>query len=191
MKNTKMYAGYRYPPQVISHAVWLYHRFTLSFRDVEELLAARGISVSYEIVRNWCIKFGNQYCSQIRKKHGQLGDMWYLDEVFIKINGVLHYLWRAVEQGGDELDILVQKRRSKKAAMKFFKKLLKGQQATPLKIVTDKLRSYSAARREIMPSVAYSTQQTETIAVNCLTSQVDNKNGKCGGLYRKAKHNEF
>jgi putative transposase len=161
MKNTKMYAGYRYPPQVISHAVWLYHRFTLSFRDVEELLAARGISVSYETVRNWCIKFGNQYCSQIRKKRGQLGDMWYLDEVFIKINGVLHYLWRAVDQGGDELDILVQKRRNKKAAMKFFKKLLKGQQATPLKLVTDKLRSYSAARREIMPSVAHSTQQYE------------------------------
>jgi putative transposase len=161
MKNTKMYAGYRYPPQVISHAVWLYHRFTLSFRDVEELLAARGISVSYETVRNWCIKFGNQYCSQIRKKRGQLGDMWYLDEVFIKINGVLHYLWRAVDQDGDELDILVQKRRNKKAAMKFFKKLLKSQQATPLKLVTDKLRSYSAARREIMPSVAHSTQQYE------------------------------
>jgi putative transposase len=87
--------------------------------------------------------------------------MWYLDEVFIKINGVLHYLWRAVDQDGDELDILVQKRRNKKAAMKFFKKLLKGQQATPLKLFTDKFRSYSAARREIMPSVAHSTQQYE------------------------------
>ena len=117
-----MYAGYRYPAQIISHAVWLYHRFTLSFRDIEELLAARGINVSYETVRNWCIKFGNQYSSQIRKKRGQLGDIWYLDEVFIKINGVLHYLWRAVDQDGDELDILVQKRRNKKAAMKLFKK---------------------------------------------------------------------
>jgi putative transposase len=121
-----MYTGYRFPSQVISHAVWLYHRFTLSFRDVEELLAARGISVTYETVRNWCLKFGNQYCSQIRKKRGQLGDTWYLDEVFVKINGVLHYLWRAVDQDGDELDILVQKRRIKKASMKFFKKLLKG-----------------------------------------------------------------
>ena len=156
-----MYAGYRYPSQVISHAVWLYHRFTLSFRDVEELLAARGINVSYETVRSWCIKFGNQYCSQLRKKRGQLGDTWYLDEVFIKINGALHYLWRAVVQDGDELDILVQKRRNKKAAMKFFRKLLKGQQAAPLKIVTDKLRSYSAAKREIMPSVDHSTQQYE------------------------------
>jgi putative transposase len=161
MKNTKMYAGYRYPPQVISHAVWLYHRFTLSFRDVEELLAARGISISYETVRNWCIKFGNQYCSQIRKKRSKLPDMWYLDEVLVKINDVLHYLWRAVDQDADELDILVQKRRNKKAAMKFFKKLLKSQQATPLKIVTDKLRGYSAARREIMPSVVNSTQQYE------------------------------
>jgi putative transposase len=161
MKNTKMYAGYRYPAQIISHAVWLYHRFTLSFRDVEELLAARGISVSYETVRIWCIKFGNQYCNQIKKNRGQLGDTWYLDEVFVKINGALHYLWRAVDQDGDELDILVQKRRNKKAAMKFFKKLLKGQQTTPLKIVTDKLRSYSAAKREIMPSVDHSTQQYE------------------------------
>ena len=156
-----MYAGYRYPAQIISHAVWLYHRFKLSFRDVEELLAARGISVSYETVRNWCIKFGNQYCNQIKKNRGQLGDTWYLDEVFVKINGALHYLWRAVDQDGDELDILVQKRRNKKAAMKFFKKLLKGQQTTPLKIVTDKLRSYSAAKREIMPSVDHSTQQYE------------------------------
>jgi putative transposase len=125
----------------------VYHRFTLSFRDVEELLASRGVRVTYETVRNWCLKFGNQYCNQIKKKRGQLGDTWYLDEVFVKINGVLHYLWRAVDQGGDELDILVQKRRNSKAAMKFFKKLLKGQQTAPLKIVTDKLRSYSAAKR--------------------------------------------
>jgi putative transposase len=161
MKNTNIYAGYRYPSQIISHAVWLYHRFTLSFRDIEELLAARGITVSYETVRNWCDKFGQRYCSQIRKSRGQLGDTWYLDEVFIKINGVLHYLWRAVDQDGDELDILVQKHRNKKAAMKFFRKLLKGQQAAPLKIVTDKLRSYSAAKRDIMPSVEHSTQQYE------------------------------
>jgi putative transposase len=155
MENTKMYADYRYPSQVISHAVWLYYRFTISFRDVEELLAARGIYVSYETVRKWCVKFGIQYCNQLMKKRGQLGDIWFLDEVFIKINGVLHYLWRAVDQDGDEIDTLVQKRRNKKAAMKFFKKLLKGQQATPLKIITDKLRSYSAAKRDIIPSVAH------------------------------------
>jgi putative transposase len=161
MKKTNIYAGYRYPSQIISHAVWLYHRFTLSLCDIEELLAARGITVSYETVRNWCDKFGQRYCSQIRKSRGQLGDTWYLDEVFIKINGAVHYLWRAVDQDSDELDIIVQKRRNKKAAMKFFRKLLKGQQAAPLKIVTDKLRSYSAAKREIMPSVDHSTQQYE------------------------------
>jgi putative transposase len=92
MQDTNIYAGYRYPSQIISHAVWLYHRFTLSIRDIEELLAARGIAISYETVRNWCDKFGQRYCSQIRKNRGQLGDTWYLDEVFIKINGVLHYL---------------------------------------------------------------------------------------------------
>jgi putative transposase len=103
MKNTKTYSGYRYPSQVISHAVWLYHRFTLSFRDIEEILAARGITVSYETIRNWCLKFGQQYCNQIRKDRGQLGDTWFLDEVFIKINGVLYYLWRAVDQDGMKL----------------------------------------------------------------------------------------
>ena len=107
MKNTNIYAGYRYPSQIISHTVWLYHRFALSLRDIEELLAARGITVSYETIRKWCLKFGKQYCNQIRKNRKQLGDTCYLDEVFVKINGVLHYLWRVVDQDGDEIDILV------------------------------------------------------------------------------------
>ncbi len=135
-----MYSGYRYPSQIISHTVWLYFRFTLSFRDIEELLAARNIIVSYETIRQWypkqslrswgrlCQKFGQKYSHRIKKSRGQLGDTWYLDEVFIKINGVQHYLCRAVDQDGDELDILVQKRRDKRAAKRFFKKLLKGQQ---------------------------------------------------------------
>jgi|TARA_B110000902_G_scaffold255317_1_gene320519 putative transposase len=161
MKNTSIYSGYRYPSQIISHAGWLYHRFTLSFRDIEELLAARGVIVSYETIRNWCQKFGQRYCNQIRKNRGQLGDIWYLDEVFIKINGALHYLWRAVDQDGDEIDILVQKRKDKHAAKRLFKRLLKGQAATPIKIVTDKLRSYSAAKKELFPCVEHSTQQYE------------------------------
>ena len=147
MKNSNIYAGYRYPSEVISHAVWLYHRFTLSFRDIEELLAARGIVVSYETIRQWCKKYRSIYCNQIKKSCGPLGDSWYLDEAFIKINGVLHYLWRAVDQDGDEIDILVQKRKDKKAAMSFFRRLLKGQGIVPLKIVTDKLASYSAAKK--------------------------------------------
>tara|TARA_R110000868_G_scaffold20821_1_gene87542 strand:- start:3499 stop:3882 length:384 start_codon:yes stop_codon:yes gene_type:complete len=127
MKNTNIYAGYCNPSLIISHAVWLYHRFTLSFRDIEELLAARGISVSFETVRNWCDKFGQRYCIQISKSRRQLGDTWYLDEVFIKLNGVLHYLWRTVDQDGDEIDILVQKSKDNKAARRSFRKLLKGQ----------------------------------------------------------------
>lgn len=125
------------------------------------MLAAKSITVSYETVRNWCDKFGQRYCSQIRKSQGQLGDTWYLDEVFININGVLHYLWRAVVQDDDETDILVQKRKDKHAAKLFFKKLLKGQQGAPIKIVTDKLRSYSAANKELMPCVDHSTQHYE------------------------------
>ena len=148
MKNSNIYAGYRYPAQIISHAVWLYHRFTLSFRDIEELLAARGIVVSYETIRWWCKEYGSIYCYQLKNKRGQLGDTWYLDEVFIKINGALRYLWRAVDQNSDEIDILVHKRKDKGAAIRFLKRLLKGEGATPLKVVTDKLASYSAARKE-------------------------------------------
>jgi putative transposase len=161
MKNTNIYAGYRYPSQIISHAVWLYHRFTLSFRNIEELLAARGITVSYETIRNWCQKFGQRYCKLLKKNRGRLGNTWYLDEVFININGVLHYLWRAVDQDGDVIDILVQKRKDKKAAKRFFRKLLKGQQAVPIRIITDKLRSYSAAMKELIPDVEHSTKQYE------------------------------
>ena len=97
---------------IISHAVWLYHRFCLSFRDVEDLLAERGITVSYESIRQWCNTFGPEYARKLKKRQGRLGDTWYLDEVFIKINGELHYLLRAVDQDGDTIDILVQKRRN-------------------------------------------------------------------------------
>ena len=116
-----MYSSHRYPAQVISHSVWLYHRFTLSFRDIEELLASKGVFVNCETIRQWCCKFGPLYCNQIKRNRGRLGDTWYLDEVFIKINGVLHYLWRAVDQDGDEIDILVKKHKDKQAAVRFSK----------------------------------------------------------------------
>ena len=161
MKNIHIYAGFLYPPQVISHTVWLYNGFTLSFRDLEELLAARGITVSYETIRNWCDKFSPMYFSQISKNRGQLGDTWYLDEVFIKINGVLHYLCQTIDQDGDEIDILVQKSKDNKAARRSFRKLLKGQQASPIKVVTDNLRSYSAAKKELIPGVEHPNQQFE------------------------------
>ena len=126
MENENIYHGFRHPGEIISHTVWLYYRFTLSFRDVEEILAYRGIEVSYESIRQWCYHFGQDYSRKIRAKRGQVGDVWHLDEVFIKIKGKLHYLWRAVDQDGDTLDILVQSRKNKKAAKRFFRKLLKG-----------------------------------------------------------------
>ena len=155
------YRGYRFPPEIISHAVWLYHRFCVSFRDVEDLLAQRGITVSYEAVRLWCIKFGPEYACRLKRRQGRLGDTWHLDEVFVTIQGRRQYLWRAVDQDGDVIDILVQSRRDRRAAKRFFRKLLKHQGATPWRLVTDKLRSYGAAHRTVMPSVVHSTEQYE------------------------------
>jgi putative transposase len=105
--TTNDYRGYRFPPQIIGHGVWLYHRFTLSFRDVEELLAKRGVIVSYETIRQWCRKFGPECPRKLKRRQGRLGDIWHLDEVFVKIGGERHYLWRAVDQDGDVIDILV------------------------------------------------------------------------------------
>ncbi len=154
-KQKSPYAGHRFPIEIISHTVWLYYRFSLSFRDIEEMLAARGVKVTYEAIRLWCLKFGHQFASGIRRRQGRLGDTWHLDEVFVSIKGTRHYLWRAVDQDGDVLDILVQRKRNTKAAKRFFRKLLKGLRYVPRKIVTDKLGSYSAARREVMPTVEH------------------------------------
>ncbi len=151
------YHGYRFPPEIISHAVWLYHRFCLSFRDVEDLLAERGIMVTYETVRQWCRKFGPEYARRLKRRQGRLGDTWHLDELFVTIQGQQHYLWRAVDQDGDVIDILVQPRRDRRAAERFFRKLLKGQGREPRRLVTDKLRSYAAAQRTVMPSVIHDT----------------------------------
>src|SRR5262245_35671159 len=150
-----LYRGYRFPPEIIASAVGLYHRFCLSFRDVEELLAERGVTVSYEAVRQWCLKFGPTFSKQLRPRQGRPGDSWYLDEVFVTIRGERHYLWRAVDQEGDVLDILVQPHRDQRAAQRFFRKLLKGLHYVPRLIVTDRLGSYGAARRELLPSVGH------------------------------------
>jgi putative transposase len=153
--NPQRYKHHRFPPEIISHAVWLYYRFTLSYRDVEEMMFARGISVTYEAIRKWCRKFGQDYANQIRRRRPRTGDKWHLDEVFLTINGKRHYLWRAVDQDDNVLDILVQSRRNKKAAKKFFRKLLKGLQYVPRVVITDKLKSYGAAKREILPGVEH------------------------------------
>jgi len=157
--NTSGYRGYRFPREIIGHSVWLYHRFSLSFRDVEELLAKRGIIVSYETIRQWYREFGPEYARKLKRRQGRLGDVWHLDEVFVKIRGERHYLWRAVDQDGDVIDILVQKHRNAHGAKRFFRRLLKGQGTAPWRLVTDKLRSYSAAHRDVMPSVVHDTGQ--------------------------------
>ena len=155
------YHGYRFPPEIISHAVWLYHLFCLSFRDAEDLLAQRGITVTYETIRQWCHTFGPTYARRLRRGRGHMGDTWYLDEIFVNIQGRRQYLWRAVDQDGDVLDILVQSRRNRWAATRFFRTLLKAQGRAPVRLITDKLLSYRAAHRTVMPSVVHSTRQYE------------------------------
>ena len=149
------YAGYRFPGEVISHAVWLYFRFPLSLRMVEEMLAARGIDVSHETVRQWARKFGQSFANQIRRKLPDPGDKWHLDEVCLMIGGKKHWLWRAVDQDGVVLDVLVQSRRDKQAAKRLLRKLLKRQTRVPRVMITDKLASYSAPKDEVMPSVEH------------------------------------
>ena len=153
------YRGYRFLPEIISHAVWLYHRFGLSFRDVEDLLAERGVTVTYESIRQWCLTFGLDYARRLRRRRGRMGDTWHLDEVFVKIQGRQQYLWRAVDEDGDAIDVLVQSRRNRRAALRFFRKLLKGQGCVPRRLITDKLRSYPAACRTVMPSVVHCTDR--------------------------------
>lgn len=143
--------------------MWLYYRFNLSHRDIEDLLAQRGIIVSRESIRLWCNKFGSKYATRLRKAHQGYGDTFFIDEVFIKIDGKQHYLWRAVDQDGEVVDVLLQKRRNAKAAKQFFTRLLKIHQAKPRKIVTDKLQSYAVAHRELIPEVIHDNTQYANI----------------------------
>jgi len=153
------YKRHRFPPDIISYAVWLYHRFNLSCRDVEDLLAERGISVSYETIRLWCIKFGTRYARRLKQRHRGYGDTFYIDEVFVKINGKQQYLWRAVDQDGEVVDVYLQARRDGAAAKRFFKRLMQSCGGEPRNIVTDKLRSYGVAHRELMPDVIHNTER--------------------------------
>ncbi len=153
------YKRHRFPPEIISYAVWLYYRFNLSHRDIEDLLAERGITVSYEAIRLWCTKFGPKFARRLRRKHQGYGDTFYIDEVFVKIKGEQHYLWRAVDQDGEVVDVLLQPRRDGAAAKRFFKLLLKSHGGEPRKIVTDKLRSYGVAHRQLMPDVVHDTSR--------------------------------
>ena len=154
-RPTNLYRRHRFPAEIISHCVWLYFRFCLSYRDVEELMAERGVILTYEAVRYWCRKFGQTYANELRRRRPRPGDKWHLDEVFLTIHGERHYLWRAVDQEGHVLDILVQRRRDKQAAKKFFRRLLTGLTYVPRVIITDQLKSYGAAKREVLPSVEH------------------------------------
>jgi putative transposase len=159
MSKSTIYKRYRFPSEIIQYAVWLYYRFNLSHRDIEDLLAERGISVSYEAIRLWCKKFGPKYAGRLKRKHHGYGDTFFIDEVFIKIDGVQHYLWRAVDQDGEVVDVFLQKRRDGAAAKRFFKRLLRKHQDEPRKIVSDKLRSYGVAHRELIPDTIHDTSQ--------------------------------
>jgi putative transposase len=149
------YKRHRFPPQIISHAVWLYYRFPLSLRLVEEMLLERGIVVSYETIRRWAKKFGPNYAGRLRRKRPSRNDIWHLDEGIITIAGKKCWLWRAVDQDGYVLDEIVQNRRNTKAAKRLLTRLLKKQGLAPKRMITDKLRSYGAARRQVMPGVEH------------------------------------
>jgi putative transposase len=143
------YARHQFPAEVIRHAVWLYLRFTLSYRDVEELLAERGIETSYETVRRWVLKFGPMFARNLRRLRPRPTGRWHLDEMVVPIQSKHLYLWRAVDNEGEVLDLLVQTKRDTKAALRLMRKLLKKQGCAPDELVTDKLGSYGAARREL------------------------------------------
>jgi putative transposase len=156
--NTQ-YKRHRFPAEIIQHSVWLYYRFNLSHRDIEDLLAERGITVSYEAIRLWCNKFGPQYARRLKRRHQGFGDTFFIDEVFVKIRGKQQYLWRAVDQDGEVVDVFLQARRDGVAAKRFFKRLLRNNRGEPRKIVTDKLRSYGVAHRELIPDTIHDTSQ--------------------------------
>ncbi|MBD2000248.1 IS6 family transposase [Leptolyngbya sp. FACHB-541] len=150
-----MYPRHRFPVEIISYCVWLYYTFPLSYRDIEKMMLYRGIEVTYESIREWCHKFGQQYANQVRRKRPYLTDRWHLDEVVIAIKGQQYYLWRAVDSQGNVLDILMQRHRDTQAAKRFFRKLLKQQGFVPRVIVTDKLKSYEAAKNQMLKSVEH------------------------------------
>lgn len=149
------YRGFRYLREVIQHAIWLYHCFSLSLCDVELIMAARGVVVSYESIREWGLRFSRLFANTLKRRRPTPRDKWHFDEVFIRIRGKQHYLWRAINQNGHTLDVLVQSRRNTKTATCLFRKLLGNLQHVPHMIFTDKLKSYAAAKRKILPSVEH------------------------------------
>ena len=157
--RTSPYRRHRFPPEIIQHAVWLYYRFNLSHRDIEDLLARRGVLVTHESIRLWCNKFGPRYAQRLRRGHRGYGDTVFMDEVFVRIQGRHRYLWRAVDQDREVVDVLLQERRDATAAKRFFQQVLGRLGGAPRTIVTDRLGSYAVARRELLPTAAHDTRR--------------------------------
>lgn len=149
------YKRHRFPPAIIQHAVWLYYRFSLSHRDVEDILARRGVLVTHESIRLWCIKFGPRYAHRLRRAHRGYGDTVFMDEVFVRIEGRQRYLWRAVDQDGEVVDVLLQARRDATSARRFLRHVLARLGGEPRRVVTDRLGSYAVARRELIPETMH------------------------------------
>ena len=188
-KLKPLYKGYRFPPEIIQYTVWLYYRFNLSHRDIEDLLAERGITVSYESIRLWCNKFGSQYAKRLKRRHQGYGDTFYIDEVFVKIDRKQHYLWRAVDQDGEIVDVFLQTRRDGSAAKRFFKRLIKIHRNEPRKIVTDKLRSYGVAHRELIPDTIHDTSQYANNRAELSHQPTRLRERGCVVLNQYSKHN--
>jgi putative transposase len=163
--DPERYKHHRFPGEIINHGVWLYYRFPLNDRDMQELLCERGIDVTHEAIRQWCRKFGQDYADQLKRRRAQPGDTWHLDEVLLTIHGERHSLWCAVDQDDNVLDIRVQSRRNKHAAKKFLRMLLKGLQDVPRVIITEKLKSDGAAKRELLPGVEH--RQSRSLNNRC------------------------
>jgi transposase-like protein len=161
------YRRHRFPPPIIQHAIWLYLRFTLSYRDVEDLLAERGLDLSYEAVRRWVLKFGPLIARRLRRSRPRPSNRWHLDEMVVRIAGKRMYLWRALDHEGEVLDMLVQRRRDSRAALRLMRKLLKKQGFAPKFLVTDKLRSYASASRIFQAQDGYDRRDFRTTTSYC------------------------
>jgi len=185
------FVRHQFPPAIIRHAVWLYARFTLSYRDVEELLAERGLDVSYETVKHWVLKFGPLFARELRRRRSRPTSQWHLDEMAVMISGRQFWLWRALDSEGEVLDLLVQRRRNKAAAVKLMRKLLKKQGFTPEVLVTDKLRSYGAAKSELGLSARHEQGLRKTIEPRIRTSRYDVARSRCKGSNRLAQLSTF
>jgi putative transposase len=185
------YHRHRFPAEVIQYAVWMYFRFPLSFRDVEDLLAQRGIDVSYETVRRWSVKFGLAYARKLRRSHPPADTRWHLDEVFVSINGRTMYLWRAVDCEGEVLDLLIQSRRNKRAALKLMRKLLKTQGLAPTAVVTDKLPSYGAALSDLGCKANTSRADEAITGRRTLTCRFGRENDECSASSQPVQPRDF